>query len=83
MQSELLSIVTKTTQHILSVGTMQIENEQHPLLILLELLFNQFKLISSAHTIALKNYQSVMQRYGITSKRYDTNDLWSQAQAVV
>lgn len=84
MQNELLEIVTKTTQHLLSVGTINsVENTQHPLLTLLESIFDQFKLVAAAHAMALKNYQSVMQRYSINYKRYDTIDVWIQAQSVV
>lgn len=85
MQSELLSIVTKTTQHLLSVGSLATAttSNQHPLLNLLELIFKQFKLIADSHQIALKNYLSVMQRYSINGKLYEIMDLWSQAQAVV
>lgn len=86
MQSELLAIVTKTTQHLLSVGTLATDGGKeadHPLLTLLESIFGQFKMIAAAHAIALKHYQSVQQRYSINCKRYDTIDLWTQAQAVM
>lgn len=80
MQPELLAIVTKTTQHLLTINQ---DTQQHPLLNLLESLFNQFKLIANAHQIALKSYQNVMQRYSINYKRYDTIELWLQAQSVL
>lgn len=81
IQNELLTIVTKTTQYILGldIQTMDVD----PLLELFELLFKQFKLIAAAHSMALKNYLSVMQRYGVSAKLYELTEFWSQAQAVL
>lgn len=85
IQPELLSIVKQTSQLVVtainSLGTS--ETPVHPLLELVELIFKQFKLVATAHSMLLKNYLSVTQRYAITAKPYDIVDYWSQAQAVV
>lgn len=95
IQSELLTIVTKTSQHIVKMQPIIVDNsnslsstiigatQQHPLLDLIDLLFKQFKLIGDGQNILLKNYLSVIQRYGITAKPYDIADYWFQAQGVV
>lgn len=90
MQPELLAIVTRTTQHLVSIFTAEgslnqqpLEGQTHPLLELLSLVHKQFKLVANAHNLLLKNYLNVTQRHGIVVKPYDIADFWSQAQAVV
>lgn len=88
IQTELLDLVTKTTQHILAIRptlvTTELTQLQHPLLELLELVYAQFKLIASAHGLLLKHYLSAAQRHSVTDARpYDISDFWTQAQAVV
>lgn len=88
IQSELLDLVNKTTQHILVIRPTLVATEltqlQHPLLELLELLYTQFKLIATAHSLLLKHYLNAAQRHSIADVRpYDINDYWTQAQAVV
>lgn len=81
IQNELLTIVTKTTQYILGLDIQT--SDVDPLLELFELLFKQFKLIAVAHSMALKNYLSVMQRYEISAKLYELSEFWAQAQGVL
>lgn len=90
IQKELLAIVTKTTQHMLTImssdASSNVTNNEsiHPLLDLIDLIYKQFKLIANAHQLLLKNYSSVIQRHGISSiKSYDIADYWIQAQSVV
>lgn len=89
IQPELLAIVTRTTQHLNAVmatenvGLVRVDESNHPLLELLELIYKQFKLIANAHNLLLKNYLNVSQRYGVTAKPYDIVDYWTQAQGVV
>lgn len=91
IQPELLAIVTRTTQHlngILSaegrIQQLSLQEEQvHPLLELLELVYKQFKLVANTHNLLLKNYLSVTQRHGVVVKPYDMADFWGQALAVV
>lgn len=90
IQPELLAIVTRTTQHLVSIlaaeGSLNqqpLDDQTHPLLELLGLVHKQFKLVANAHTLLLKNYLSVTQRHGIVVKPYDIADFWGQAQAVV
>lgn len=90
IQSELLAIVTRTTQHLVaifaaegSLNQQPIDDQTHPLLELLGLVHKQFKLVANAHTLLLKNYMNVTQRHGIVVKPYDIADYWGQAQAVV
>lgn len=93
IQTELLTIVSRTSQHIATVSAVISDNSlttanlsqgtTHPLLDLIDLLFKQFKLIADAQNVLLKNYLSVIQRHGVTAKPYDIADYWFQAQAVV
>lgn len=90
MQPELLGIVTRTTQHLVSflaaegsLNQLQSDAQDHPLLELLGLVHKQFKLVANAHNFLLKNYLNVTQRHGIVSKPYDMAEFWGQAQAVV
>lgn len=88
IQTELLDLVAKTTQHILAIRptlvTTELTQLQHPLLELLELVYAQFKLIASAHGLLLKHFLSAAQRHSVTDARpYDISDFWTQAQAVV
>lgn len=88
IQPELLTIVTRTTQHLVAMTTadgssLQIDVQNHPLLELLNLIHKQFKLIANSHNLLLKNYLNVTQRHGIVVKPYDIAEYWGQAQAVV
>ncbi|XP_055641900.1 exocyst complex component 4 isoform X2 [Toxorhynchites rutilus septentrionalis] len=102
MQSELLAIVTKSTQYIIMLNQQHTQNQQQhqygsstnnaeelkeqtvPILELLDVVFKQFKLIATAHQMALKNYHNVIHRYGLPqTKAYDLIEYWGQAQAVL
>lgn len=79
-------IVSKTTHHIVSIGlnsNSSADTPNHPLLELIDLIFKQFKLVSDAQNVLLKNYLSVIQRHSITAKPYDIAEYWSQVQTVV
>lgn len=85
VQSELTSIVTKTSQHL--NGMRKGEEEQgriHPLLELIETLFKQLHLVADAHRLLLKSYDNVLARYTLSAKTsYDVTDYWTHAQTVV
>ena len=88
IQTELLAIVQRTTQHMKAVMAVEpvggeVYFTTHPLLELIDLVYKQFKLIANAHNLLLKNYLSVATRHSIIVKPYDISDLWQQAQAVV
>lgn len=84
IQNELLLIVTRTTQHMITIGYVSSnDTEKHPLLALLELIYNQFKVVAEMHQKLLKNYLSALQRYTVNTRLYELSDYWSQAQAVV
>lgn len=91
IQKELLVIVTRTTQHMVTMMATDVTSNNttnsesvHPLLDLIELIYKQFKLIANAHQLLLKNYSSVIQRHAISAaKPYDISDYWIQAQSVV
>lgn len=90
IQKELLTIVTRTTQHMLAIMATDAtsntigDESVHPLLDLIDLIYKQFKLIANAHQLLLKNYSSVIQRHAIpAAKPYDISDYWIQAKAVV
>ncbi|EAT42267.1 AAEL006185-PA [Aedes aegypti] len=80
MQSELLTIVTKSTHHIMTLTQQQNQNPYQ----YQQLVFKQLKLIANAHQLTLKNYHNVMHRYNLTQvKAYDLIEYWGQAQAVL
>lgn len=86
IQPELLTIVTRTTQHLVTMNAtdgLQMDEQNHPLLELLNLIHKQFKLVATSHNLLLKNYLSVTQRHGVIVKPYDIAEYWGQAQAVV
>ncbi|XP_026850554.1 exocyst complex component 4 isoform X5 [Drosophila persimilis] len=81
IQTELLNVVRHTTHQLsLSAGA----GDSNPLLMLLEIIFKQFKAIAKTHTLLLKNYLSVGQKYSVVGPQpYDLTDFWSQAQSVL
>ncbi|XP_044312909.1 exocyst complex component 4 isoform X3 [Drosophila rhopaloa] len=81
IQTELLNVVRHTTHQLsLTEGTA----EANPLLTLLEIIFKQFKAIAKTHTLLLKNYLSVGQKYSVVGPQpYDLTDFWAQAQSVL
>lgn len=83
IQPELLKIVASTTQQMSAIDLSHSEQQQHPLLALLDVLFKQFKLIAKSHNLLLKNYLNVVHRYQLCSGSYDISDFWTQAQAVL
>lgn len=85
MQPELLTVVEKTTQYLKSVGNEAATTADHPLLTLIELVYKQMKMIADAHTLTLKNFQSTLKRYKVTTDvhLYNIVDFWSQAQTVM
>ncbi|XP_039231004.1 exocyst complex component 4 isoform X5 [Drosophila yakuba] len=81
IQTELLNVVRNTT-HLLSVNGATADT--NPLLTLLEVIFKQFKAIAKTHTLLLKNYLSVGQKYSVVGPQpYDLTDFWAQAQSVL
>lgn len=81
IQTELLNVVRHTT-HQLSVSGATADT--NPLLTLLEVIFKQFKAIAKTHSLLLKNYLSVGQKYSVVGPQpYDLTDFWAQAQSVL
>ncbi|XP_041673684.1 exocyst complex component 4 isoform X4 [Drosophila eugracilis] len=81
IQTELLNVVRHTTHQLSMSGTTA---ETNPLLTLLEIIFKQFKAIAKTHTLLLKNYLSVGQKYSVVGPQpYDLTDFWAQAQSVL
>lgn len=93
IEPQLMGIVNRTARHILQLraNNLQLqqqqqipaEEEQHPLLELLDSLFEQFKIVAEAHSLLLKSYSNVMPRYSMTTKLYDVPDFWVHAQEVL
>ncbi|XP_017044207.1 exocyst complex component 4 isoform X5 [Drosophila ficusphila] len=81
IQTELLNVVRHTTHQLSLSGASE---EPNPLLTLLEIIFKQFKAIAKTHTLLLKNYLSVGQKYSVVGPQpYDLTDFWGQAQSVL
>lgn len=83
IEMQLMGIVTRTARHIQQMQHGSGEEERHPLLELLDSLFEQFKAVAEAHALLLKGYGQVMGRYGLTTKLYDVPDFWTHAQVVL
>ncbi|XP_034131180.1 exocyst complex component 4 isoform X5 [Drosophila guanche] len=82
IQTELLNVVRHTT-HQLSLSATA-TGDSNPLLMLLEIIFKQFKAIAKTHALLLKNYLSVGQKYSVVGPQpYDLTDFWAQAQSVL
>lgn len=86
IEPQLMGIVTRTARHMqqLRAGAVQGgEDEQHPVLELLDSLFEQFKTVAEGHSLLLKSYSSAMPRNALTTKLYDVPDFWIHAQEVL
>ncbi|XP_037947074.1 exocyst complex component 4 [Teleopsis dalmanni] len=82
IQDELLHVVRNTTQELISLNLTA--NNRYPLLALLEVIYEQFKSIAKTHTLLLKNYLAVVQKYSVVGPQpYDLTDFWAQAQSVL
>lgn len=82
IQTELLHVVRNTTNQVLALNL--VPNDRYPLLALLEIIFKQFKAIAKTHSLLLKNYLAVIQKYAVVAPQpYDLTDFWAQAQSVV
>lgn len=86
IEPQLMGIVTRTARHIQQLRATAPhggEDEQHPLLELLDSLFEQFTAVAEAHSLLLKSYSSAMPRNALTTKLYDVPDFWLHAQEVL
>lgn len=89
IQSEIGAIITRTTQHILSTqqqpqnADVTKDENHHPLLELLDILFKELKIVADSHVLLLKSYTNVIQRYTLSAKTYDVTDFWTHAQTVL
>lgn len=99
IEPQLMGLVTRTARHILQLRernhqqqqqlvtgggvTVTVDEEQHPLLELLDSLFEQFQAVAEAHALLLKSYSNVIPRYTLATKLYDVPDFWVHAQVVL
>lgn len=97
MQPELLTVVDRTSQYLKNYPSTSVQHpntgngaecnggiKDHPLLNLIDLVYKQMKIIAESHTMALKNYQSILKRYKLTEiQPYTVIDYWGQAQTVL
>ncbi|XP_008550620.1 exocyst complex component 4 [Microplitis demolitor] len=58
-------------------------NGQSALLELLQTLFDQFKLIANAHSMALRSFSHVCKKYNVDVCLYEMPDVWSKIQTVL
>ncbi|XP_067615062.1 exocyst complex component 4 isoform X2 [Eurosta solidaginis] len=83
IQTQLLEVVRQTTYQLISLN-LNTNERDNPLLTLLEVIFKQFKAIAKTHSLLLKNYLSVGQKYAVVGPQpYDLTDFWAQAQSVL
>nr|CAD7203089.1 unnamed protein product [Timema douglasi] len=98
MQTELLSIISRTTQQILDMSALpqqpQLAAHHDPaqtqplarpvlLLELLQTVFEQFRCLAAAHAVALRSFSFVADKYHIDVRLYEMPDVWSKVQAVL
>ncbi|CAG2064384.1 unnamed protein product, partial [Timema podura] len=97
MQTELLSIISRTTQQILDMSALpqqpqpaahhdpaQTQPLARPVLLLelLQTVFEQFRCVAAAHAVALRSFSFVADKYHIDVRLYEMPDVWSKVQAV-
>ncbi|XP_004536928.1 exocyst complex component 4 [Ceratitis capitata] len=83
IQTQLLEVVRHTTYQLISLNC-NVNERDSPLLTLLEVIFKQFKAIARTHSLLLKNYLAVVQKYSVVGPQpYDLTDFWAQAQSVL
>lgn len=83
IESELLTIVQRTTHHIIDFVALQNENSKQLLLELMQTLFDQFRNISQAHSIFLNLANKAKKTYKYDLKLYELKDVWMKIQYVV
>ena len=79
MQTELLTILQKASQQVLSHP----RPNKHPLVDLLETLFEIFLRIVQLHKVIIEALDSISDRQDAKSQSYTLDDVWSRIQAVV
>lgn len=88
MQTSLLNIIQRTTQHVKDYAMFQSdegnkESRQAALIEVVKMLFEQFKCVAQAHLLLLKNFMRASKTHKVELQLYDTNFFWSQVQIVV
>uniref|UniRef100_A0A1B6EHB1 Exocyst complex component Sec8 n=3 Tax=Clastoptera arizonana TaxID=38151 RepID=A0A1B6EHB1_9HEMI len=77
MQVELLKLVERTSRQLVPSDT------SHPLVDLLTMLIEQFRLITSAHKLVLSQLSKAAQSHKVHINVYDLSDVWCRIQAVM
>lgn len=86
METELLTVVQRTTNHIndfFSIQNGDNKQQQSALAELVQTLFDQFKEIAQAHSILLSHASKALKNKPLDFKIYEMNDLWVKIQDVV
>uniref|UniRef100_A0A1Y1MN82 Exocyst complex component Sec8 n=1 Tax=Photinus pyralis TaxID=7054 RepID=A0A1Y1MN82_PHOPY len=86
MQSELLTIVQRTTIYINDYSAIQSDikqTKQNALLELMLTLFEQFKEVGEAHALLLTHLIRAAEGHAVPVKVYDMSLFWAQVQSVV
>ncbi|XP_043286055.1 exocyst complex component 4 isoform X2 [Venturia canescens] len=68
---------------ILVSGTNNPTEGQILLLELLNTVFDQMRLVAGAHSMALRSFSHVIQKYNLQVRLYEMPDVWSRIQAVL
>ncbi|KAG8039773.1 hypothetical protein G9C98_000502, partial [Cotesia typhae] len=58
-------------------------NGQLALLELLQTIFDQFRMIANAHSMALRSFSHVSKKYNVDVRLYEMPDVWSKIQVVL
>ncbi|KAB0800327.1 hypothetical protein PPYR_06067 [Photinus pyralis] len=86
MQSELLTIVQRTTIYINDYSAIQSDikqTKQNALLELMLTLFEQFKEVGEAHALLLTHLIRAAEGHAVPVKVYDMSLFWAQVQSVL
>lgn len=96
MHTELMSIISNASKYVLESGqsvttisittdgSRQIDHQSKRLLSeLFEIIFEQFRKISTGHSVVIKYFGSTAEKYRMDIKLYEITDVWNKIQAVV
>lgn len=75
--------MSSQNMEILVGGTNNPTEGQILLLELLNTVFDQMRLVAAAHSMALRSFSHVIQKYNLQVRLYEMPDVWNRIQAVV
>lgn len=90
MQNSLMQIISRSTQHVSDFRNFQNEDtisnegkQQHLLVELVQMLFEQFKAVAQMHAVLLQCFDKAAKAHNVQLQLYGMNFYWTQVQNVV